>query len=72
MNVQLLPDSPLSSLPRISARELQALQAAGINQVQHLLRRLPRRYEDRRSSSPLHLLQNGEKEKDSKLLPRLR
>ncbi len=60
MNVQLLPDSPLSSLPRISARELQALQAAGINQVQHLLRRLPRRYEDRRSSSPLHLLQNGD------------
>ncbi|MBR1983032.1 MAG: ATP-dependent DNA helicase RecG [Akkermansia sp.] len=59
-NRRLQPDTPLAELADIAPRELQALHAAGLEQVQHLLRRLPRRYEDRRSSAPLHLLQDGE------------
>lgn len=60
MSAALLPDTRLSTLGDISSRELQALQAAGMETVQQLLRRLPRRYEDRRVSTPLHMLQNGE------------
>lgn len=56
----LQPDSPLNKLEEISQRELQLLDAAGIRTVLQLLRRLPRRYEDRRSTVPLHMLQNGE------------
>ena len=60
MNTGLLPDTKLAMLAGISSRELQALQAAGIERVRDLLSRLPRRYEDRRSSTPLHLIQDGE------------
>lgn len=60
MKAGLQPESPLAKLAGISSRELQALHSAGLETVHQLLRRLPRRYEDRRSSAPLHLLQNGE------------
>lgn len=44
----------------MTQRELKALQAAGVDTVQQLLRRLPRRYEDRRRSEPIHMLQDGD------------
>lgn len=60
MNSWLQPDSELVRLSGIPKRELQALQAAGLERVSQLLRRIPRRYEDRRSSAPIHLLQDGD------------
>lgn len=60
MNSWLLPDSELAELNGISQRDLRALQAAGLERVGQLLRRIPRRYEDRRSSAPIHLLQDGD------------
>lgn len=60
MSAALCPESPLSLLEGVSRRELQILDSVGICTVQQLLRRLPRRYEDRRTSTPLHMLQNGE------------
>ena len=56
----LQPDAPVSRIPGIAARDTQALQAAGIQTVQQLLRRIPRRYEDRSSTLPVHLIQDGE------------
>ena len=56
----LQPESVLALIPGVSPREIKALQAAGIETVMHLLRRLPRRYEDRRCSLPIHLLQDGD------------
>lgn len=60
MSIALQPGTPLSALGAVSPRELQALNAAGLETVHQLLRRIPRRYEDRRVSTPLHMLQNGE------------
>jgi len=60
MSAALKPDSRLERLAGITQRELKALQAAGVETVQQLLRRIPRRYEDRRKSQPLHLLQDGD------------
>ena len=56
----LQPDSPVSRIPGLSARDLQSLQAAGVENVQQLLRRLPRRYENRSSMLPIHLVQDGD------------
>ncbi len=56
----LQPDSSLAKLTWMTNREQQALQAAGLQTVAQLLRRQPRRYEDRRNSIPLHLLQDGD------------
>ena len=52
--------SPLSALVGITPREQQVLLASGVETVQQLLLRIPRRYEDRRISTPLHLLQDGD------------
>ena len=60
MRTVLQSDTPLSMVEGISRRELQHLDSAGITTVHQLLRRLPRRYEDRRTSAPLHMLQNGD------------
>lgn len=60
MSNGLQPESPLTLLAGISSREAQALQAAGINTAHQLLRRIPRRYEDRRLSLAVHQLQDGE------------
>ncbi len=60
MSAALKPDSRLERLAGITQRELKALQAAGVETVQQLLRRIPRRYEDRRKSQPIHLLQDGD------------
>ena len=60
MSTGLQPDSRLERLAGITQRELKALQAAGVETVQQLLRRIPRRYEDRRKSQPIHLLQDGD------------
>ena len=60
MKTGLLPDSPVSSVPGLTSREQQALIAAGVETVQQLLRRLPRRYEDRSTVVPLHLIQDGD------------
>lgn len=60
MNTGMQPESPLSHLAGISPRELQALEAAGVTSVHQLLRRMPRRYEDRRHSLAVHQLQDGE------------
>lgn len=60
MNAGLQPESRLERLAGITQRELKALQAAGIDTVQQLLRRIPRRYEDRRRSEPIHMLQDGD------------
>lgn len=60
MNACLQPESLISALGTVSRRELQAFDAAGIRTVQQLLRRIPRRYEDRRSSTELHLVENGD------------
>lgn len=60
MNAGLMPDSEIGLLQGASPREVKALQSAGICTVHDLLHRLPRRYEDRRISTPLHLLQHGD------------
>ncbi len=60
MSTGLQPESPLSHLAGISSRELQALEAAGVSTAHQLLRRMPRRYEDRRHSLAVHQLQDGE------------
>ncbi len=56
----VLPETALSALPWLSARELQQLQAAGLSTVWELLSRVPRRYEDRRRSAPIASLQDGD------------
>ena len=50
----------LDALPEISARELQALHAATYRTVGDVLLRVPRRYEDRRSTKPVAELLDGE------------
>lgn len=60
MNDGLQPESRIERLAGVTQRELKALQAAGVDTVQQLLRRLPRRYEDRRRSEPIHILQDGD------------
>lgn len=60
MNAGLQPESRIERLAGMTQRELKALQAAGVDTVQQLLRRLPRRYEDRRRSEPIHMLQDGD------------
>lgn len=65
MSENLLPESPLASLAGISPREQKALQAAGVETVSQLLQRIPRRYEDRRTSQPLHLMQEGDTDRKS-------
>ncbi len=60
MSAGLKPDSRLERLAGITQRELKALHAAGVETVQQLLRRIPRRYEDRRKSQPIHFLQDGD------------
>lgn len=54
-----LADS-LSRLPFLSTKELKALQAASLTTVEDVLLRVPRRYEDRRSTKPIASLINGE------------
>ena len=56
----LLPTTALEDLPFISPRELKALHASSLTTVGDLLRIVPRRYEDRRTSPPLSSLANGE------------
>lgn len=50
----------LSHLPLLSDRELKTLQAASLHTVEDVLLRVPRRYEDRRSTKPIASLINGE------------
>lgn len=50
----------MDALPEISARELQALHAATYRTVGDVLLRVPRRYEDRRSTKPVAELLDGE------------
>lgn len=54
-----LADS-LSRLPFLSSKELKALQASSLTTVEDVLLRVPRRYEDRRSTKPIASLINGE------------
>jgi len=42
------PDDAISELPSIRGRDLEALKAAGLSSLGHLLDWLPKRYEDRR------------------------
>lgn len=58
MNLSL--SDALTGLPEVSPRELQALRAAGFETVGDVLLRIPRRYEDRRSTKPLSALLDGE------------
>jgi ATP-dependent DNA helicase RecG len=44
----VLPDTPLTELPRITGTRAKALHEAGLMTVQDLLKHYPRRYEDRR------------------------
>lgn len=60
MSTGLQPASRIQQLAGITQRELKALEANGIETVHQLLRRIPRRYEDRRNSQPIHLLQDGD------------
>ncbi len=53
-------ESALSSLPQLSARELQVLGAAGLATVGDVLLRVPRRYEDRRRSASIASLLDGD------------
>lgn len=50
----------LNELPEVSPREFQALQAAGFETAGDVLLRIPRRYEDRRSTKPVAALLDGE------------
>ncbi len=50
----------LEALPEITPRELQALHAATYKTVGDVLLRIPRRYEDRRSTKPVAELLDGE------------
>lgn len=54
-----LSDS-LELLPDLSLRELKALKAASLSTVGDVLLRVPRRYEDRRSTRPIAALADGE------------
>ena len=56
----LEPSTRLDSLPCVSARELKALHAAQFHTVADVLRLTPRRYEDRRCSTQITTLVNGE------------
>ncbi len=56
----LLPDTHLRELEWLTERERKLLSAAGLETVGDMLRRIPRRYEDRRQSAPLASLLNGE------------
>ena len=60
MMTGLQPDSPVTRIPGLSTRDQQLLQAAGVENVRQLLRRLPRRYEDRSCTVPIHLIQDGD------------
>ena len=59
-NNALLPETSLAGLSCLSGRELKALEAAGLHTVGDVLRRIPRRYEDRRCSMPPEALSNGD------------
>ncbi len=50
----------LEGVPDVTPRELQALRAASYETVGDVLLRVPRRYEDRRSTKPIESLVNGE------------
>lgn len=50
----------LDEVPEISPRELKALRAASFETVGDVLTRVPRRYEDRRSTKPIETLLDGE------------
>lgn len=50
----------LGTLPFLNPRELKVLQAAAFETVEDVLMRVPRRYEDRRSTKPIVSLVNGE------------
>lgn len=50
----------LGILPFLNPRELKVLQAAAFETVEDVLMRVPRRYEDRRSTKPIVSLVNGE------------
>ncbi len=52
--------TPLSALSWLALREQQLLQAAGLETVEDVLTRAPRRYEDRRRSAPIASLQDGD------------
>ncbi|MBE6418615.1 MAG: ATP-dependent DNA helicase RecG [Akkermansiaceae bacterium] len=54
-----LADS-LQGVPFITSRELKVLQASSLETVEDVLMRVPRRYEDRRSTKPITALINGE------------
>ena len=54
-----LADS-LQGVPFITSRELKVLQASFLETVEDVLMRVPRRYEDRRSTKPITALINGE------------
>lgn len=56
----LRPADSLSRLPFLSGKELKALQASSLTTVEDILLRVPRRYEDRRSTKPIASLINGE------------
>lgn len=61
MTPRLLPDSPISELDFLNARERKALTAADFHTAGDLLRTAPRRYEDRRNAGQsLSSLANGE------------
>ena len=50
----------LGTLPFLNPRELKVLQAAAFETVEDVLMRVPRRYEDRRSTKSIVSLVNGE------------
>ena len=50
----------LEGLPEVSPRELQALHAASFRTVGDVLMRVPRRYEDRRTTGEIAALRDGE------------
>jgi len=58
--VTLALTDALEGLPEVSPRELQALHAASFLTVGDVLMRVPRRYEDRRSTGEITALRDGE------------
>lgn len=51
---------PLAELPGLNVRDANVLAASALHTVGDLLMRVPRRYEDRRSTKPISSLVNGE------------
>ncbi|MBP5468599.1 MAG: hypothetical protein J6Z11_05070 [Candidatus Riflebacteria bacterium] len=58
-NTKIILDAPVSSLPGVGPKKAEALNKAGCQVVFDILRFYPNKYQDRRKTTPVSLVENG-------------